>query len=415
MVYAMHPFAAPLIVALALLAPAPDEQFTELFQLANGGQILGRLLNRNEVPRTHYDIETADGARITLARDQVAKVVRQSPIRLEYDRVKPTYPDTVDGQLALAAWCQEHGLASLRKTHLERVLELEPNHELARRSLGYRFVDGQWKTRDQVMQERGHVRYKNSWKLPQEVEVLERERKNTLAESEWIKRLRRFRDELASTGGAAAAATIRQINDPYALRALSDALGEEADREVRLLYVEAVGNIADPGASVILAKCALYDSVEDVRHAALDRLKRHKPAEAIKVFLEGLRDKDNQIVNRAATGLAQLEAREATGALIGALVTTHKFKVNLAPPGEYNATFARPDSNGIMQPAPSGAGGLTMGNSVRVYTQKIRNVDVLDALIALTGVNYDYDTRAWKSWQAAQKRPTTLDARRDES
>jgi hypothetical protein len=30
------------------------------------------------------------------------------------------------------------------------------------------------------------------------------------------------------------------------------------------------------------------------------------------------------------------------------------------------------------------------------------------------GTSFNYDVRAWKYWYAAQKKPATLDARRDE-
>ena len=42
------------------------------------------------------------------------------------------------------------------------------------------------------------------------------------------------------------------------------------------------------------------------------------------------------------------------------------------------------------------------------------NQSVLDALVALTGQNFNFDKQAWKYWYAAQKKPRDgLDARRN--
>ena len=64
---------------------------------------------------------------------------------------------------------------------MRRILELDPNHAGARSALGYSKFDGQWKTQDEVMTERGYVEYKGRWRLPQEIEIIEQERKDDLA------------------------------------------------------------------------------------------------------------------------------------------------------------------------------------------------------------------------------------------
>jgi len=38
---------------------------------------------------------------------------------------------------------------------------------------------------------------------------------------------------------------------------------------------------------------------------------------------------------------------------------------------------------------------------------------VLDALTAITGQNFGFNQAAWRRWYAAQKKPETIDARRD--
>jgi hypothetical protein len=41
------------------------------------------------------------------------------------------------------------------------------------------------------------------------------------------------------------------------------------------------------------------------------------------------------------------------------------------------------------------------------------NPGVRDALIKLTGTNYDFDLAAWKAWLASHKKDQSLDARRN--
>jgi hypothetical protein len=52
--------------------------------------------------------------------------------------------DNVEDLLALAEWCEESGLSRETKKIYRRVIEVDPNHETARRALGDVLVDGKW-------------------------------------------------------------------------------------------------------------------------------------------------------------------------------------------------------------------------------------------------------------------------------
>ena len=65
-----------------------------------------------------------------------------------------------------------------------------------------------------------------------------------------------------------------------------------------------------------------------------------------------------------------------------------------------------------LQRSGAGIGGLSVGQSEQTRYEMIRNPDVLEALIKLTGKNFEYDDTAWKAWFAQQKKPETLDGRR---
>ena len=55
-------------------------------------------------------------------------------------------------KLALAGWCRRNGLNDQARAHLHRVIQLEPDHALARSELGYRFVEEQWLANEEIVQ-----------------------------------------------------------------------------------------------------------------------------------------------------------------------------------------------------------------------------------------------------------------------
>jgi hypothetical protein len=400
-------FSTICIVCALLLAAAPVA-LGDVFILTNGGRIEGELANPDEKPRRTYEVQMAGGGRVTLEAAQVEKVVTVRADQHEYERIRHQYPDTVEGQWALAQWCLQQRLLSQRDTHLERVIELDPNHAEARRALGYSQVDGKWAKRDEVMISRGYVLYKGRWRTRQEIELIENKRKQELAEKEWFQKIDRWRGWFGTDKGLVAQQNIQGIEDPLAVKGLAAALtGKKREpAPVRGMFIEALAKIGTPDALQVLAATALEDDDREVRLTCLDYLQKKKNPDVISYFVSKLRSKDNSTVNTAAVALGRLKDPSAVGPLIGALITTHKFKV--APkggggPGSMSSTFG----NG------PGAGGMSVGDSTKIYTQQMANQPVLDALVVLTGQNFNFDVQAWKYWYATQKRTDPLDARRN--
>jgi hypothetical protein len=393
------------VIAGMLLALPAGWASADVFELANQGAVRGQLLNPNELPRAKYVVRTNSGAVITLDRKQVRNIDHETPVELEYEKLLPTYPDTVEGQWELAEWCRENKFNTVREKHLARVIQLAPDHELARRALGFIEFDGQWKTQDQVQEERGFVKYKGSWRLPQEIEVLERKSKDRSAEARWYKTLRQWRGWLGTERAAEAQAKLRSINDPYALKAITEQLQEERNQQIRLWYLESLSKIPAPDALTLLVGVALHDSIEEVRLTALDFIVDKKAPEVPAMFIAALKHRDPAIVNRAAIALGRIKHPAAIGPLIEALVTTRKYQIAQGSPGGVGATFSK-------GPNGTGGSGLSVGQSVQTVYEPVQNQEVLGSLIKLTGQNFDFNVVAWKSWFANQKKPETLDARR---
>jgi hypothetical protein len=394
-----------LTVSLALLWTLSRPAAAEVFILTTGGRVEGQWLNRDETPRKKFVIQTSGGGQITLARTQVKEVLQARPEELEYQKIRPSYADTVEGQWALAEWCRTNRLTAQRETHLRRVIELDPDHVQARRALGYNQIDGKWQTQEEVMTARGYRRYNGRWLTPQEIELAERKRKNDLAEKQWAQKLKRWRDWLDSDRAAEGRKNILAINDPHAVAALAHSLQNERFPQARILYVEALANIGTPDATEALAACSVDDPNQEVRLTCLDYLEKRPNPDVVAYYVGRLRSKDNRVVNRAAVGLAHMKDPSAIGPLIQALVTVHKYKVTRGNPGAMSARF--PTGN-----TPGGT-GLAMNDGPKIISVPLTNQPVLDALVALTGQNFSFDQQAWTYWYAAQRKPANLDARRD--
>lgn len=65
-------------------------------------------------------------------------------LRQEYEEKKIQAPMTADGQFKLGQWCDRKKLKEEAIRHYERAIEIDPDHEGARKALGYRRILGRW-------------------------------------------------------------------------------------------------------------------------------------------------------------------------------------------------------------------------------------------------------------------------------
>jgi hypothetical protein len=308
---------------------------------------------------------------------------------------------------------------------LRRILELDGDYAPARYALGYQQLNGQWVTTQEWREREGYVLYRGRWRLAQDVELLEAERKKNALEKDWAARLRRWREQLDTDKARAAEQQIRAIDDPVAVKPIADAFRQEPYRAVRLLYIDALGRIANDAAVTFLIFVSLNDLDEEVRVASVEKVVSLNPPGAVDKYIEALRDKNNVRINLAARALAQLGDRSAVGPLIDALVTTHE--IVLRQPGRsadaITTSFSQGSGGSSMgsggggSPFPRSGTEFSTGENKQVIRRTVPNSDVLTALVRLTdGVNFSFDQRAWRYWHAAEKQqPNTQlrNARRD--
>ncbi len=408
--------------AAVLLCAEQRVVHADVFVLENGGRVEGQWINRTDQSPQTYVIQTASGGRVTLDRDQVKRVVRPSADELEYDRIAPKTPLTVEDQWRMAEWCRNRRLLKRHKAHLKNILRIDPDQPQARAALGYSRLNNEWVTPQQRRERLGMIYYRGSWRLAQEAAVLEMRRKKELAENGYLAKLKRWREDLSTDKAAAARENILAMDDPRAVPALALALASDTHRWPKLLYVEALAQIAeaDADAAGVLVAASLDDPDVEVREACLDRIVAIDPAGAPEKYVEALQDNNNFRVNRAASALARLDHTPAMGPLIDALVTTHW--IDLRRPSRRNSqpittSFVNPLSGGggPLGAMPSPGTGLAVHSGPGTIVQQIPNEDVLSALVTLSdGVNFSFHSAAWKAWLAGQEaQMPTLNPRRD--
>jgi hypothetical protein len=398
------------ILAIAAAVSWPHCSRAAVYVLKSGGQIEGDVVaGPDGGPKETTHIRTPSGGELMLDNSQIERVIPQSDADKEYEKLRPTVPDTVDGQWKMAEWCREHRLDKQREVHLERVIALDPDHKQARAALGYMRVDGRWLRADDAMRSKGYVRYKGDWVLPQTVELLEQRRKDELAATQWFGKLKLIRNKW-DANPEQAAEKLRAIQDPAAVRALDAMIASERQQNIKLILLQTLVQIGSGDALKTVVATTLDDPEEEVRWSALDMLVAAKHPEVSTVYIQALKSKDNVRINRAAFCLGKLKDKSAISPLIDALQTPHKFvESSGGNPGQMSTTFG--NGPGL------GGGGLSIGGKPKVYKVMLENQEVLAALMILTDntVHFGFEQKQWKTWYASQRKPVTIDARRDGS
>ena len=395
------------LVAVACACAVVAASRADVIELTGGGQLEGKLVQSDDGDKSAFLIDLAAGGRVTVPRSEVTRVDAASDAETEYQKLARSSPDTVDAHWKLSEWCRQHKLTADRQRHLERIVELDPNHAEARAALGFRQKDGKWMDRDDVMTARGLVLYQGQYVTPQHVELMQRQKEVRTTQADWSKRIEQLRRALTGKRGDQAAqahAEILAIADPAAAEAVVAVLRRENDHDLRRLWLEVVSRLNSRAAVDVLVDLSLNDDDEDIRHLCVEYLiKSGRPGIATP-YVRALSNKVNDIVNRAAVALGQIRDHDSIGPLIEALITKHKIKVSDANPDQHAYSFSK-DGNAFS----FGGGGP------QVVTQAVRNRDVLDALLTMSnGANFEYDQEGWRGWLAAQAKANAVDVRRDQ-
>lgn len=390
----------------------------DLVLLEGGRRVTGHVLE-SESNEHVLVVRLRSRETIELQRQRVREVLPGGAAVERYVRIRDNYPDTAEGQWQLAEWCREHRLRDLREKHLRRVVQLDPDHETARRVLGYVHHEGRWITREEHMADRGFVRYRGRWVLSQEKALLEEERRRERASRKWFGKVKLWAAYVRDAELGKQQLGLRrlhEITDPAAIAALDGLLAADEDDRVRLLFVEVVADIDDFEATRLLVLHALEDSSDEVRWAAVDALVERQDPGALRMFVQALESRDNLRVRRAAVALGEMGDTSVVLDLVDALVTRHRVATrarrgtgigfSVGSTGLSAGGDASQPGAGLPFGAPVVGGmRLAAGNPRKVLYEDVENSEVLFALNELTGENFGYDQEAWRQFWADANRP----------
>ena len=354
----------------------------EVIELTNGNTISGRILNPSEAPRKTWQIQLAQGITLELPHPGT---VRQVPMQHEmvsqyFDRV-PFYAESVENHLKLAEICNSNNMINFSQLHYERVLELDPDNQVARQALNYRKVDGEWTTYEGEMLRQGYVKTKRgTWTTPQNLMISEQKiQVGSALQPDVPKNMQNFIEKLKSPDQQEADQALVALRTPAAVTELAKGLKSEPDSKLRDLYVRALAKIGNDMANREISLWSIQEPSEEVCWTCITKM-RSVPGLS-KHIIPYLNNQDNVTLNRAAYVIGRLGDRAAIPALIDVLITEHKVPVN---------RNLKPET----------------------ATELVSNREVLMALQALTGENFRYDIQSWRNWWSIQNRAAEFDARR---
>lgn len=152
-----------ILLLLALLAaPAAADEVV----LRNGSRFSGRVVEQGDRVVVHMDY----GA-MTFRKIDVREVLRSDdPLKDLEQKVEAA--TTTPKLFETALWARDRGLPGKSNELLEKVLLLEPDHEGARKALGYERQEGSWLRGDDLRVARGFVKHEGKWLKRETVEQI---------------------------------------------------------------------------------------------------------------------------------------------------------------------------------------------------------------------------------------------------
>ncbi len=335
----------------------------DVLVLEHGGQIVGRWENRDKLPEDNYVFALPEG-----------------------------------GQLVVSS---------------ARVQQILIGQGSGQPSPGDDRMSSRWTHGTHSRESRGYVRHGGRWRTPQDVQLIEEREELQRRQKQWLQQLSHWRGMLATPQVGQAYGKILAVDDSMAVWALRELLRNESSRQVKLLYIRVLGQIACPASIKALVNVSMQDADEEVFYASLAELVRLQSPRAPTLYVQHLGHKDNVRLNRAAHALGRLGNASCISPLIDALITTHYV---ILPPRfkGRQASFVRADMPDGGNPLESTA--FTSNDSPIILSHTFRNEEVLQALIRLSGgVNLGFHPKAWKSWLANQHHRTSppMHARRE--
>ena len=151
-----------LLALLLLAAPAVADEVV----LRNGSVFSGIIQEEGERVTIRMDYGTMTFRKIDV------REVRRTDDPLKELETKTLTASTPKEYFELALWARDRGLQGRADELLQKVIFLDPDHEAARKALGYERHEGQWLKADELMVARGFIKHQGKWLRRETVEQL---------------------------------------------------------------------------------------------------------------------------------------------------------------------------------------------------------------------------------------------------
>ncbi len=147
-------------ILVSLLLPA--WAWADEVHLRNGSALQGRVTEQGDRVMVELDYGT-----VTVDRKDVGSIDRGANVLDDLDQ-KLKAAQTADQIYEAGVWADRQGFANRARAAFARAIVVDPNHENARKALGYVKYEDRWMTPDEVHRAQGKVLYEGTWVTPEQ-------------------------------------------------------------------------------------------------------------------------------------------------------------------------------------------------------------------------------------------------------
>src|SRR5262249_55439136 len=227
-----------------------------------------------------------------------------------YDKKLRNLEDTAAANFELAQWCEQQGMKSERKRHLQRAIELDPDYAPARTALGYVQVNGIWidghTALDKPQTAEKPEKAAKAGKKSAKAEEADEDKLVAAIQLQYSRKIRAIRTSYLDVTSADLIAEgkkrIQEIQDPLAILPLSKILSE-GSVPCRQVLADMLFRFPQDEATLNLAAMALLDKDDGVRAAALSHLTHRDDPRVAAQFRKALLSDNDKLIRRAAIAL----------------------------------------------------------------------------------------------------------------
>jgi hypothetical protein len=366
-------------------------------------------------------IRTVGGA-VDVPRDTIRSIEHKPTERELYEqKLEQIDKTSVNAHYLLGLWCQRHRLPKEAEYHLNYAVALDTNHAGARAALGHVKYEGKWVPESQAKEAQGLRFYDGRWMTKEAADLAEAEDLRRELQREVARQVRATAQDIVAplNERQRQRAIARLINwhDPLAFEAIVKLL-RHRETQVREVALRAIERLAIPGSDEEVLLHALYDSEEEVRERARAMTRGAWRFEMLAEALKALANPDEpQVRVAAARLLGEVKEVRAMDALIENLYHTYRVKVTggEGPPAIGIIRQRNYVRDVDVRVAPGAVGyDPVVGQAERVEGVGtnwrpldapddprlvfIVNYAALDALRAITGLDFGVNKTAWREW-----------------